>query len=302
MEDHLSWPRFTELLPLLAVHVLDDTAPPICGSGCDLLSSVLKMQKPPSETFKCFRIFWKVPNFHTFMMFLMSLRLILIGCSIPLVGFLPKKGKAIRRTFPILALGPSQEHKPLNLICSSPSKSFTTLDPKQYSAIFRLQNITSGYLGHHHCQAAKKTFSNFTYQVSLAFWILSIRILRSGLEFELLGENHGVDVWIFWFTFLIPQEKYMGLFGILGKPQVKECKRRRCTNTVCQTKTNLCICMLHCLNAVPHVSRCPAFLQNSGAICASVFTFLIWGLQIATQSAGPWVYPCQILPKSGQRF
>ena len=216
MEDHLSWP-------------LNRASTVACGScfgrhGSSNLRFRLwspefdfKDAKPHSETFKCFRTFWKVPNFHIFIMFLMSLWLILIGCSIPLVGFLPKKGKAIRRTFPILALGPSQEHKPLNLICSSPSKSFTTLDPKQYSAIFRLQNITSGYLGHHHCQAAKQTFTNFTYQVSLAFWILSIRILRSDLEFGLLEKKiHWGKPWCRHMDFLVYISHTSGkVYGII---------------------------------------------------------------------------------------
>lgn len=208
-------------------------------------------------------------------MFLTSLWLILIGCSI-LLGSFQRGGNL--KDLSNLSFGTISGTQTLESDLFIPNKSFTTLDFQ--TTLSNWDGFAKYHLGISGTSTQRHKILTLHFTTKALWRFGSCRSASSGVAWNLEGWRNPWRKWCLCDLFSIPHT-----LGKVHGPPVKECKRNICTDTVCQTKTNLCIRMLHCLNAVPHVRRCLSFLQNSGAICASVFTFLIWGLQIATQSA-----------------
>ena len=229
------------------------------------------------EYFGRFQIF----IFSRFMMFLTSLWLILIGCSI-LLGSFQREGNL--KDLSNLGFGTISETRTLESDLFIPNKSFTTLDFQ--TTLSNWDGFAKYHLGISGTSTQRHKIVSLHFTTKALWRFGSCRSASSGVAWNLEGWRNPWRKWCLCDLFSIPRTlgKVHGLIWDTWETTSQTMQKKH-IDTVCQTKTNLCIRMLHCLNAVPHVRRCPSFLQNSGAICASVFTFLIWGLQIAIQSA-----------------
>lgn len=185
-----------------------------------MISWEINMQKAISEAFKCFWIFWKILGgsklfqifiFSWLMMFLTSLWLILIGCSIPLAWFLPKKGRQLENPFQSWLWDHLRNTDPW-IWSVHPQQIFHNIGISNNTLQLRwLCKASSGDIWDIY-SAAQNTYPALHYQGSLAFWILSISVIGSGLEFGGLEKSTRENgAFMICFRFFIPQEWYMAL-------------------------------------------------------------------------------------------